>query len=159
MENSCPICLNSEIIDSIQCKKCQTLFCKKCALLWKISHDECPLKCSKPWEIDLSFILKSKIHEGFIICPLCLRLGSLLCPKPSCRTQISYEEVIMDKSIGCTICGGSIKLYFAATHPNCDGTWNNSFYFFCVKCDQKFCNCILSGKKIKELDEETDLLE
>lgn len=144
---SCPICLNIDQNknDFITCNTCKNSFCKQCALLWKIDRNECPFKCSSPWDLDLSF-LSNDNTDGFIICPLCSRLGSLLCPKASCRTKIIYEEDKNCDSILCAFCRDEVKLYCATKHGDCS-TWNDSFYFYCEKCDKKFCNCIIKNQK------------
>lgn len=139
--SSCPICLIEIITDPIKCINCKNSFCKKCAFFWQIVKDECPLKCSSsPWKLDLEQNLKEEF-DGFIKCPYCHRLGSLKCPKTSCRQQISFEEKLKKTKIVCKICNEELKLFVALPHQNCN-TWNKSFYFFCECCQTKICDCI-----------------
>jgi len=116
----CPICLSDPLIDAVKCKTCSKSFCQKCVLLWKISGD----------------------YDGFIICPGCKQLGSLRCPKSSCRLHIDYVEIPLVQHFLCKICQKQMKYFQALPHLDCD-FWNRSFYFWCEMCDKKFCNCIM----------------
>ena len=136
----CPICLSEKpVSDSIKCLKCTTSFCKSCAYTWKITNNTCPMKCPAPWDIDID----TKEYDGFIFCPACRRIGSILCPKLTCRYKIIYEknDNIKKKMYFCMYCQGELEYYHSKMHENCD-YWQSSFYFYCGKCDKKFCDCI-----------------
>lgn len=141
MNEICLICLNSNLKQPLKCEGCAKTFCAVCACLWKIQYDECPQKCSKPWNI----IVENAELDGFILCPNCNRLGSIKCPKFSCRKMITYENVVCSKSLYCNFCKNILSLYKATNsdHKECD-TWQNSFYFYCNTCDKKFCDCVLN---------------
>ena len=138
----CPICNTDSLVDPLKCKTCSKSFCSKCAFLWKISKNQCPMKCSSaPWNIEIPDDFSGD-YDGFIFCPKCKRLGSLKCPKSSCRSQINFQETTTQKSLPCPICNKTLKFFQAVPHDNCE-IWSNSFYFFCQVCNQKFCDCII----------------
>ena len=136
----CPICLIDEIKEPLQCKGCCNFFCKKCVLLWKINNDNCPLKCSNPWNIEID--IKTDDYDGFILCPKCNRLGSLLCPRSGCRRKIDFREENYADIIICEFCEKKLKFFKAVPHEKCD-SWSSAFYFYCEECDKKFCDCII----------------
>ena len=140
-EKECIICMN-EAIDPVLCDGCGKNFCKKCALFWKIFHDVCPLKCSKPWKIKIE--MENNNYEGFIHCPNCKRIGSLLCPKSTCRKIIDFEPAPHPSSetLNCQNCDQGLKLYQSIPHESCE-TWSNTFFYKCEKCLQKYCDCVI----------------
>ena len=146
--STCPICLTPKSpSDSIKCSTCLTSFCKKCAFFWKIFHDICPLKCSSPWLIDYTF----DEYDGFFFCYSCKRLGSLLCPKSTCRFPIKFIKVAINKTYFCEICYEKLCYFEATPHEKCE-MWQKSFYFHCKNCEKKYCDCITKRKINKNME-------
>lgn len=140
---TCPICLLNPIHDPVKCKNCSNVFCKECSFIWKIKINHCPLRCSDgPWELEESndSEIPTKEYKGFIFCPSCKRLGSLRCPRASCRAQITFVER-GESELSCPSCSTQLRLFNAVPHENCQ-KWKNAFYYFCVSCENKYCNCI-----------------
>ena len=138
----CPICNTDSLEDPLKCKTCKKSFCSKCAYLWKISKNQCPMRCSSaPWNIEIPDDFSGD-YDGFIFCQKCKSLGSLKCPKPSCRSKINFQEITTPKCIPCPICNKALQLFHSLPH-NCE--ISKTFYYFCYVCNQKFCNCILKN--------------
>ena len=139
-KKECLICMN-EIIDPVSCDGCGKTFCQKCALFWKIFNDFCPLKCSNPWKIKIE--MKNNNYEGFINCPNCKRIGSLLCPKSTCRQIIDFKPAIHNfETLNCQNCSQKLIFYQSLPHKSCE-TWSNAFYYQCETCLQKYCDCVI----------------
>ncbi len=50
----CGICQDEESTQNkLPCQGCGFLFCEVCVLYWKITKDECPRRCCRPWRIEL----------------------------------------------------------------------------------------------------------
>ena len=87
MGEICHICLNTPI-NPVSCNDCKNKFCAKCVLKWYNINNICPLRCSSPWNINLED-LKIYENEGFIICKMCDRIGSLRCDE--CGVILEFE--------------------------------------------------------------------
>lgn len=51
-DNQCSICLDLATFP-VRCSICKTIFCLRCASVWKSEHDSCPKKCQSPWTYEL----------------------------------------------------------------------------------------------------------
>lgn len=141
INNQCMICLSNEIKDPIKCKGCNKFFCQICVCEWKILKDECPQKCSKPWNIDLPPI--NIPQEGFITCAKCNKIRTLLCRNSQCKQLLSFKKEECINCVQCSQCSNDLKLYISNKnlHFNCRHS-QTILYFSCPICQVKYCDCL-----------------
>ena len=80
---TCPICLNL-LWDSVDCKKCGTLFCKNCINDWTQNYNNSCPNCRNP-----SFVSSGSKALKNIFLNIYLK-----CPNKSCEEKIEYSEYI-----------------------------------------------------------------
>lgn len=167
--DSQPLAIDGRRKRLLCCHVCHNAFCERCVLYWKITKDECPTRCSRPWDIDVPPLPDRSIHlssepapatsddanyqseedvwDGFIKCPRCARLGCLLCSNISCRIRITFEPVLLNAATAatlplCATCPDNMRLelYQSTNHFHPPCTHTTELYYlFCAACQRKYC--------------------
>ncbi|KAL4472254.1 hypothetical protein ABPG72_011615 [Tetrahymena utriculariae] len=135
----CLICLDICKEPKI-CNGCKNQFCKLCVLQWMEKQNMCPLRCSQKWEVDLNDI-NERNSQGYFICAQDQKVGSVNCK--TCKKGLVFNKLPILNKYYCKCCQSRLKFFESTSlnHESCD--YLKLFYFYCLKCDIKMCDCIM----------------